>query len=211
MNGGSAKPLLIGIAGGSGSGKTTLCRELANVMGEEATTLTCDSYYHSQAHLPLEERAVINFDHPNVVDFALMAEHLTAFVAGERVAVPTYDFTTHSRIEATSQLPSAPFLLVEGILLFVVEDIRERLDLLVFVDAKEETRFQRRLHRDMRERGRSEQSVFEQWQATVQPMHEKYVEPTKEFADLVVSTNDCGPSCVDVVSMLRVRIGQMRS
>lgn len=206
----SAKPLMIGIAGGSGSGKTTLCRELAEILGQEATTLSCDSYYHSQCHLSPRERASVNFDHPDTIDFGLMAGHLGMLGNGESVSVPTYDFATHSRIDATQMLAPTPVLLVEGILLFVPEQIRAQLDLLVFVHADTETRLQRRLLRDTKERGRSDASVHAQWHTTVQPMHEEYVEPTRRFAQIVVNTADEARCQIDVVAMLASGISRIR-
>jgi uridine kinase len=179
---------LIGVCGGSGSGKTTLAHRLVGALGDnQATCLSFDSYYRDFSQLTIEERAEVNFDHPESLDVELLVDHLTALRAGNEVAVPVYDFTTHTRSGDLELVAPRRFVFIEGILLFAFEEIRNNLDYLIFRDCPEEIRAQRRFERDVQERGRTPESVRAQWEATVKPMHDIYVEPFAQYADLVTT------------------------
>jgi uridine kinase len=179
---------LIGVCGGSGSGKTTLAHRLVGALGDDqATCLSFDSYYRDFSQLTVEERAEVNFDHPESLDVELLVDHLTALRAGNEVAVPVYDFTTHTRSGDLELVAPRRFVFIEGILLFAFEEIRNNLDYLIFRDCPEEIRAQRRFERDVQERGRTPESVRAQWEATVKPMHDIYVEPFAQYADLVTT------------------------
>ncbi len=179
------KPYLIGIAGPSGAGKTALAERVARELA--APLLSLDHYYHPHGGLPLEERARLNFDEPDALDSALLAVHAEALARGACIDVPVYDFATHARLERTSPLAPAPFIVVEGIFALYWEPVRRHMPTRVFVSASDEVCFARRLERDVRERGRTPESVFEQYRETVRPMAERYVRPTSAFANLIVS------------------------
>ena len=181
-------PTLIGFAGGSGSGKTTLTTAIHERLGRNrSAVLSLDSYYRDLSRLSLEERAAVNFDHPNALDVQLLTQQIRQLRCGKAVEVPRYDFTTHTRYPDTLILQSKPVVLVEGILLLALESIRSLLDLKVFVDTPADIRFSRRLVRDIQERGRTVDSCIQQYYATTRPMHFAWVEPSKVFADVVVS------------------------
>jgi len=177
---------VLGLAGGSGAGKTTLVDGLTSRLGGDASVLWFDEYYHDLAHLPPEQRAVVNFDHPDSLDEVLLVEHLDGLLAGRPVDVPVYDFATHTRTGRTRRVDPRPVVVVDGILVLAVPAVRERLDLAVFVDAPVEVRLARRMDRDVRERGRTVASVRAQFEATVAPMHDAFVGPSAEHADLRV-------------------------
>jgi uridine kinase len=181
------RPLVIGIGGGSGSGKTTIARALIREIGEQACALILhDAYYRDLSHLPYEERTRQNFDHPDSLETELLIEHLRQLLAGKAIDKPLYDFTKHSRRERTERVEPRPVLLVEGVLVLTNEPLRELFDLKIYVDTDADLRLMRRLQRDIRERGRTIDSVFEQYLGTVRPMHVQHVEPTRAFADLVI-------------------------
>ncbi len=187
--------VLIGICGGSGSGKTTLAGKLAERFRRTrgpaaASVLSFDAYYHDRADLSLEERATINYDHPDALDHDLLVDHLGLLRAGRPAEVPVYDFTTHSRSKQIARVEPAEVVLVEGILLFQSERVRELLDLRVFRRCPEEVRFSRRIGRDIAERGRSLASVEAQLAATVKPMHDRFVEPYAAAAEVVTEHGD---------------------
>lgn len=184
------EPLIVGIAGGSGSGKTTLMAALQSKLGTDAVVLRHDDYYHCLAHLPADERARRNFDAPESLDTKLLCEHLRRLRMGTAVSVPQYDFSQHVRRAETVLVESRRVVLLDGILLFHEAELRELCTLRVFVDAHEEVRFARRRERDARERGRSEDSIVQQWHATVKPMHDQYVEPSKRHAHLIVPMHE---------------------
>ena len=179
------KSFIIGISGGSGSGKTTLVHRLQQDFPEKTEVLYLDDYYKSLASLPMEERARVNFDHPDALDGDLIARHLLALRRGECVESPVYDFACHDRQAKTRWVSPAPVILVEGVLLFALPQLQPLMDYRVFVDAGEETRLQRRLRRDVQERGRTPESVQQQYRRTVQPMFRQYVEPGKRACSLL--------------------------
>jgi uridine kinase len=180
-------PLVIGIAGGTGSGKTTIAAKLAaGIPPGRCVVIEHDAYYRDQSALSPEERAAINYDHPSALESPLLAEHLRALRAGEPVDLPIYDFVTHTRRRETRRIAPAPVILVEGILVFVEASVREQLDIKIFVDTDPDIRLMRRIRRDLEQRGRSFQSVRDQYYATVRPMHLEYVEPSKRWADLIL-------------------------
>lgn len=178
--------LVVGICGGSGSGKTTLCSRLADRLGGEALRLSFDSYYRDLPDLPPQLRDTRNFDHPDALDADLLASHLDDLAAGRPVAVPQYDFATFRRSPEVALVEPRPVVLVEGILLFCHRPLVERLDLRIFRQCPEDVRFARRRARDVDERGRSPESVRAQFQATVKPMHDRFVEPYAVLADRLV-------------------------
>ena len=181
-------PILIGFAGGSGSGKTTLAAAIHQRLGSHrSAVLSLDSYYKDLSHLPLEARASVNFDHPDALDVQLLTQQIRQLRYGKAVGVPCYDFTTHTRRLETRTLQPKAVVLVEGILLLALEPIGSLFDLKVFVDAPADIRFIRRLVRDIQERGRTVDSCIRQYYATTRPMHFAWVEPSKAFADVVVS------------------------
>ncbi len=178
--------LLIGICGGSGSGKTTLAQLVAQHFGHQySTSFAFDSYYRDQAHLSAADRALVNFDHPDSLDVELFVEHLQTLRSGSEVAVPVYDFSTHSRTDDVHIIDPKPIVVVEGILLLAFPEIRECLDLTVYRDCPESVRFDRRLARDVAERGRTPASVTDQFAATVKPMHDLFVQPSMDVADMI--------------------------
>lgn len=180
------QPLIIGIAGGSGSGKTTIAKQLAQCLGGEHTTLiSLDNYYRNQSEL--EDSIKGNFDHPNSLDTALLSEHLAQLKQGHSIQMPCYDFSTHSRTDDKILVKSQPFIILDGILLFALSSVRKQLDLSLFVDVPADIRFIRRLMRDVKERGRTTESVVEQYLQTVRPMHEQYVQAFSQSADIIVT------------------------
>jgi uridine kinase len=195
--------LIVGIAGGSGSGKTTTAEMIQNSFGDQALILSQDSYYKDLSGLSLKEKEKTNFDHPNSVDFDLLEKHLLALKNGYSINRPTYDFRTHSRVKEENLIHPKKIIIVEGILLLAMKNIREVCDINVFVDADEHIRLFRRIERDMDERGRTFESVKTQYLATVHPMHFEFVEPSKHFADIIIS----GSSDIkETVSLLVSRI-----
>jgi len=180
-------PFIIGVAGGTGSGKTTVSRRIREIVGsDQIAYLQHDSYYHDQGHLQPEQRAKVNYDHPESLDTALLAQHLSQLRQGESAQVPLYDFATHTRLPQTELVEPSAIILVEGILIFVEPSLRALMDMKIFVDTDADLRFVRRLRRDMEERGRTLNSVIEQYMSTVRPMHLEFVEPSKRYADIIV-------------------------
>ncbi|HID53529.1 MAG TPA: uridine kinase [Anaerolineae bacterium] len=182
-----AKPLVFGVAGGTASGKTTAARAILDAVGaSQIAYLPHDAYYKDQPHLSLEERAALNYDHPSSLETKLLIKHIKRLLKGKPVPVPVYDFTRHRRTEETVLVEPAPIILVDGILIFTKRKLRDLMDIKVFVDTPPDIRFIRRLERDMHERGRSLDSVVLQYLETVRPMHIKFVEPSKQFADVII-------------------------
>jgi uridine kinase len=181
------KPLVVGIAGGSGSGKSTVARRLTEALqGASVAFIDMDAYYRNFAHLAMEERRRINWDHPDAFDWELLLEQLRALAAGLPVEKPVYDFVTHTRAPATVPLAPVDVIVIDGILLFTDERVRELCDVKVFVDADADVRVIRRIRRDTRVRGRSLEEILDQYLTTVQPMHLQFVEPSKRYADIIV-------------------------
>ncbi|HVE69858.1 MAG TPA: uridine kinase [Thermoanaerobaculia bacterium] len=181
------KPVIIGIAGGTGSGKTTVARAIYDRVGKDRIEwISHDSYYRNFEGLNPHERHHINFDHPDALETELLARHLDVLAKGSAVEVPIYDFTTHSRKDETQRVEPRRVIIVEGILVLGEPELRKRIDIKLFVDTPPDIRFMRRLVRDIKTRGRSMESVIEQYTTTVRPMHEEFVEPSKRYADLII-------------------------
>lgn len=182
-----ARGILIGVAGGSGSGKTLVVQHMIRQLGSDrVVVLQQDSYYKDSSHLPFEERAKQNFDHPDAIDSELLIQHVEELLNGWTVDIPIYDFTTHTRRTETSRAGPHDIIVLEGILILDNPKLREMMDIKVYVDTDPDIRFIRRLKRDTAERGRTMQSVVEQYEKSVRPMHLQFVEPTKRYADIIV-------------------------
>lgn len=194
-------PLVIGIAGGSGSGKTTVAQEILNRVGPDRIAfLQHDSYYKDLTGLPPTQRAEVNFDHPNSLDTELLIEHVISLRDGKAVEVPIYNFSTHSRTDRTFTVAPHRVVLVEGILIFVEASLRALFDIKIFVDTDADIRFIRRLERDLKERGRTTDSVIKQYQSTVRPMHLEFVEPSKRYADVIIPEGGFNTAALDMVA-----------
>lgn len=196
----SWRPVVLGVAGGSGSGKSTVVREVTRILGSEVVSvLRHDAYYRDQSHLEFEERVEVNYDHPDSLETELLIRHVEALLGGESVDVPTYDFTTHTRRAETERVEPHPVLILDGILILADEELRDLMELKVFVDTDADVRLMRRTRRDMRKRGRSAESVMAQFEATVRPMHQEFVEPSKRYADMLVPEGGYNRLAVDLV------------
>ena len=183
----STAPIIIGVAGGSGSGKTTVVRKIVENLGDaQVSVLEHDRYYRDHPELRLEERAALNYDHPSSLETDLLVRHVEALKAGRTIEVPVYDFARHARVSASTSVSPRTAIIVEGILIFADAPLRALMDVKVFVDADDDTRFIRRLQRDVAERGRTVDSVIDQYLNTVKPMHLEFVEPSKRYADVIV-------------------------
>lgn len=194
------KPLLIGIAGGTGSGKTTVaCRIYESLKGVNVTLLQQDAYYIDLSHLPLEERKKINFDHPSAFDNELLIKHLKKIIGGQEIEKPIYSFTDYTRKKETEKIIPRDIIILEGILVLEEEKIRKLLDIKIYVDADEDERFIRRLVRDTKERGRSMESVIEQYLNVVKPMFLQFVEPSKRYADIVIPQGGLNDVAIDII------------
>jgi uridine kinase len=201
-------PLIIGLSGGSGSGKTTIAESVVDIVGSEHVVLIPhDAYYRDQSSLSVEERAMINYDHPDSLETELLADHLKRLRAGESVQRPVYDFSTHTRSGETVEVDAESVILVEGILVLAEPALRELMDLKVYVDTDADLRLLRRLKRDVVERDRTVESVIEQYEATVRPMHIQFVEPSKRFADIIVPEGYNPGAVGTVISMIRHYVG----
>ena len=183
----SAHPVIVGIAGGSGSGKSTIVAELVHLLGPGITTVIHhDWYYRDLSHLELEDRTEVNFDHLSSLETELLVKHVMTLIAGNSVDAPSYDFSTHTRSSSTIQLEPSQVLILDGILALAHEQLRKLMDICVFVDTDVEKRLERRLERDSGERGRNPASVIQQFESTVLPMHHKFVEPSREYAEITI-------------------------
>ena len=180
------KSLVIGIAGGSGSGKTTLLKNILETFGPAITVISHDNYYKRHDELTYEERCKLNYDEPAALETELMVQQLDQLRNGQEILCPVYDFTVHNRSDETTLIKPERVIIVEGILIFENKQLRDLMDIKIFVDADADVRICRRIKRDVNKRGRSLESVIAQYQDTVKPMHEKYVEPSKKYADIVV-------------------------
>jgi uridine kinase len=193
--------MIIGICGGTGSGKTTVAnRILESVSADEVVFIQQDLYYRDLKDMPLDYRNAANFDHPDALDNDLLVNHLKKLKLGEPVELPIYDFRTHSRLPATTRVEPKRIVIVEGILIFAEPRLLEQMDVKVFVDTPDDIRFIRRLGRDIAERGRTLDSVVEQYMATVRPMHMQFVEPSKRFADLIIPEGGHNLVSIDLIS-----------
>lgn len=194
-------PLVIGLAGGTGSGKTTVAVRLVEAAGNgRVVLLPQDAYYREQAGLPFAARELTNYDEPSAFDTELLVRHVDQLLKGERVERPVYDFARHDRSSEVVPVEPAPVVIVEGILVLHFKELRDRLRLKVFVDAAPDERFIRRLERDVNERGRSAQSVISQYRRTVKPMHDLFVEPTKQHADLILPEGGSNRVALEVLT-----------
>ena len=194
---------VIGVAGGSGSGKTTVVRRIVESIGDEqVTVLEHDRYYRDRNDLRLEERSALNYDHPDSLETDLLVRHVEALRAGETVNVPVYDFARHARQPDTRTVSPRRALIVEGILIYTDAALRRLMDVKVFVDTDDDTRFIRRLQRDISERGRTVQSVIDQYLGTVKPMHLEFVEPSKRYADIIIPQGGHNAVAIDMLLTL---------
>ncbi len=190
---------IIGIAGGTGSGKTTLTEQIKNKFGDRISVVYHDSYYKRHDELTYEERTHLNYDHPDSLETDLLISHLKQLKEWKPIECPVYDFTVHNRSSEVVKIEPKQVILVEGILIFQSKELRKLLDLKIFVDVDADIRILRRLRRDLIERGRTVDSVIEQYQQTVKPMHERYVEPTKRYADIIIPSLGDTSAAVDVL------------
>ncbi len=196
--------LVIGIAGGTGSGKTTITRKLMQRFGDNVSMISYDNYYKARHETPFEERAKINYDHPDAFDTDLFLQDLRALKAGKSIRCPIYDYAIHDRLEQTRTVRPAKVILVEGILIFASQELCDEMDIKIFVDADADVRILRRIVRDVRDRGRSLDSVVNQYLTTVKPMHEAFVEPSKRRADIIIPGGGHNQVALEMV-MERVR------
>lgn len=194
------KPILIGITGGTGSGKSTIADEIFNSFNEDCIAMIQqDAYYKDQKHLTMEERVKTNYDHPRAFDNDLLIEHLKALMNGESIEKPIYDFTVHTRADETTTVNPRDIIIVEGILILEDPRIRELLDIKVYVDTDADIRILRRMVRDIDERGRTVESVIEQYLSVVRPMHMQFIEPTKRYADIIVPEGGRNKVAIDIL------------
>ena len=205
MNEPVERPYLIGVAGGSNSGKTTIAERLAEVVGDRHVSLIkLDSYYVATPDEPLEQRRAMNYDHPDAFDWQLLNDHLAALSAGAAVDVPVYDYAAYDRTDAVQRVEPTKVIVVEGILVLWEPRLRARFDLKIFVDAPADLRMIRRLERDVAERGRTPQSIIDQYLATVRPAHETFIEPSKRYADVIIPEGGMNRPALEVL-LARVR------
>lgn len=200
MNPSSNKPFVIGVAGGSGSGKSTVTREvLASIGPEMAAVVMQDDYYLDQSHMSPPDRRKTNYDHPQAFDWHLMVQQVQALCRGEAIEMPVYDFAADNRSSKTITVKPAPVIVIEGLFALFDADLRKMMSLKIFVDTAADVRFIRRLQRDIAERGRSTDSVIQQYLETVRPMHKQFIEPTKRNADVILPHGANGPA-VDIIT-----------
>ena len=192
--------IVIGVAGGTGSGKTTLVKALMNRFGENITVLSHDNYYKQHNELTYEERAKLNYDHPDAFDTDMMIEHLRLLKQGVAIDCPTYDFTVHNRAEGILHIEPEKVIVVEGILIFQDLELCREMDIKIFVDTDADVRLCRRIRRDVRKRGRTIESVIDQYLTTVKPMHEAFVEPSKRNADIIVPNGGENSTAVEMLA-----------
>lgn len=197
----SAKPVIVGVAGGTASGKTTIFEAILDRVGRDNLAfIQHDAYYRDLSHLPLADRQKVNFDHPDALESDLLVRHLDALCRGKTVQIPEYDFPNYIRLDGTRRVDPRPVVLVEGILIFAEKQLRERFDIKIYVDADADLRFIRRLQRDIVERRRTMKSVIEQYLRTVRPMHLEFVEPSKRYADVIIPTGGFNAIAIDMVA-----------
>jgi uridine kinase len=196
-------PLVIGVAGGSGSGKTTVVRRILEALGDaRVPVLEHDRYYRDRNDLRLEERAALNYDHPDSLETDLLVLHINQLRAGRAIEAPVYDFARHARKDVTETIDAGRAIIIEGILIYTDAELRKLMDVKVFVDTDDDTRFIRRLQRDIAERGRTVQSVIDQYLGTVKPMHLEFVEPSKRYADIIIPQGGYNAVAIDMLLTL---------
>ncbi len=201
--------MVIGIAGGTGSGKTTLTEKLKERFGEDVSVLYHDNYYKSHSELPFEERSKLNYDHPSAFDTDRIVRDLQALRRGEAIQSPTYDYTVHDRSDKTVEIKPTRVIIVEGILIFENKALRDLMDIKIFVDTDADVRILRRVLRDVKERGRTLDSVVNQYLTTVKPMHEAFVEPSKKYADVIVPAGGYNTVALDmIIGRIREHVGK---
>lgn len=206
------RPLIIGLAGGSGSGKTTVARAIYEPLGLDAVLIDADSYYKDLAHLSLEERKQVNFDHPEAMDIELLAHHLAQLAEGISIDKPTYDYAAHTRGEESVVVEPRDVVLVDGILLFADARLRPLFDIKIFVDVASDVRLIRRIERDTQERGRAIGNVIAQYLATVRPMHLEFVEPSKRYADIILPEGGSNRIGIEMVqARVEAELGRRRA
>ena len=207
------KPLIIGIAGGTGSGKSTVARRVAEALVSSSVAfLDMDAYYKNFAHLPMAERRRVNWDHPEAFDVDLLVDHVSRLAAGESVQKPVYDFVEHARSDVTLPVAPADVIVIDGILLFVDERVRDLCDVKVYVDADADVRLIRRVRRDMASRGRPLDEILEQYLSTVRPMHLQFVEPSKRYADVIVPRGGHNTVAIEmIIAKIQRRIHRRRT
>ena len=194
------KPFIIGIAGGTGSGKTTVAQKIYDSLnGINVIIIQQDAYYIDLCHLVLEERKKINFDHPSSIDNELLVEHLNQLISGKEIEIPIYSFTNYTRMKETTRVTPQDIIILEGILVLEEKKVRDLLDVKIYVDTDEDERFIRRLIRDTKQRGRTMESVIEQYLAVVKPMFLQFVEPSKRYADIVIPQGGLNDVAIDII------------
>ncbi|MGQ9501279.1 MAG: uridine kinase [Anaerolineae bacterium] len=209
----AVKPIIIGVAGGTASGKSTVAEAILKRVGRRHIAyIQHDSYYRDLSHLPLEERAQMNFDHPDALETELLVEHLRQLQAGRPIEVPIYDFATYTRTGRTRRVEPRRVILVEGILIFVDKQLRDMMDIKLYVDTDADMRLIRRLQRDMHERGRTLESVIHQYLETVRPMHLEFVEPSKRYADIIIPSGGFNETAIEmIVARIQKLLGEEAS
>lgn len=195
--------LLIGITGGTGCGKTTVVSQIIEELPSgQVSVISQDSYYKDLSHLSYEERTKVNFDHPKSLDFDLLREHLSQLKEGKTIMQPTYSFVEHNRLPVTIPIAPCKVLIVEGILIFSHPDLRNLFDIKIYVHADSDERLIRRIKRDISERGRTIEEVLNRYQTTLKPMHQEFIEPTKEYADIIIPNNRHNKVAIDIVKTI---------
>ncbi|MFW3332659.1 uridine kinase [Aerococcus viridans] len=195
------KPIIIGVTGGTGSGKTTVTRKIIEEFGDVSLAyIPQDAYYKDQSHLTMDERVLTNYDHPFAFDNDLLSEHIRQLLDGQAVQMPVYDFTQHNRAEETICVQPKEVIIIEGILIFSDKELRDLMDIKVFVDTDDDIRIIRRIKRDMAERGRSLDSIIDMYTSIVKPMHEQFIEPTKKFADIIIPEGGSNNVAIDLMT-----------
>ncbi|PWN06424.1 uridine kinase [Rhodohalobacter mucosus] len=208
MNEPVTRPLILGVAGGSGSGKTTVVNKIIDGIGDDVLLLQHDSYYRDLSHLSFEDRKKQNFDHPSALETELMIRHLDALKSGYQIDLPVYDFVDHTRSEKTVRTAPRRIILVDGILIFAEPNLREQMDIKIFVDTDDDVRLLRRLKRDINERGRDFDGVLHQYERYVRPMHLEFVEPSKRYADIIIPRG--GENTVALEMVIALIRGKLR-
>ena len=191
--------MIIGVAGGTGSGKTSLTQAIAQRFGADVTVLNHDNYYRAHDEMPYEQRCQINYDHPDALETSLLVEHLRQLRAGQSIQCPVYDFSQHNRSRETVTVTPSRVIVVEGILIFAEPVLCDLMDIRIFVDTDADVRILRRIRRDVQQRGRSLDSVIDQYLATVKPMHEQFVEPSKRRADIIIPEGAHNPVALEMI------------